>query len=275
MKTLRFSYKMQLDFDDFIQKHRFTLKCIPVDNRRQQIIELHKEIFPNEFLEEDRDSFGNVCIYGYAEKPHNHFSVEVTGVAQTGLANYEMAVETHKLGMYKYATYYTQPGKNLCEYFSGFHFQENAGNYAKALCMMEKLYRDFQYVSGATGISTTAEDAWTLGRGVCQDYSHIMISLCQMAHIPARYVVGMLIGEGLSHAWVKILENGIWIGLDPTNNLIVDSQHIKISNGRDYHDCTINQGMFVGNAKQTQEVAVSVEEITTDNSLGYEQLSGQ
>lgn len=90
-------------------------------------------------------------------------------------------------------------------------------------------------------------------------YSHILISLCHMEKIPARYVVGMLEGEGLSHAWVEIYENGMWIGLDPTNDLVVGEQHIKVSSGRDYGDCTINQGIFTGAASQTQTASVVVE----------------
>lgn len=113
-----------------------------------------------------------------------------------------------------------------------------------------------------TAIQTTAEEAMALGMGVCQDYSHILLSLCRMEHIPSRYVVGMLIGEGLSHAWVEICDNGHWIALDPTNNLIVDDQHIKISSGRDYQDCIINQGLFVGQTTQVQTIHVSVTENT-------------
>lgn len=126
---------------------------------------------------------------------------------------------------------------------------------------MRRLYQDFHYEQGVTDISTTAEEALLLGKGVCQDYSHIMLSLCRMERIPSRYVVGMLMGEGLSHAWVEICSDGHWIALDPTNNLVVDTQHIKISSGRDYQDCIINQGVFTGFASQVQHIQVSVKEI--------------
>src|SRR5699024_11693841 len=66
-------------------------------------------------------------------------------------------------------------------------------------------------------------------------------------------------GEGLSHAWVEIEDNGYWYGLDPTNMLIVNDHHIKISHGRDYKDCTINQGLFIGNAVQQQTISRSEE----------------
>lgn len=261
MKTLHFTYKMRLKFDSPVEKHRFSLKCCPQSDRRQQIMELNMKVFPKEFLAKDTDSFGNLCVYGYAESRHSLFSVEVEGTAKTGLSHYETAADEHKLGMYRYTTEYTKPGEALRAYASGFAFSENMGNYAKAVVLMERLYQDFSYVQGVTDVNTTAEEALTLGKGVCQDYSHIMIALCHMFGIPARYVVGMLCGEGLSHAWVEIYDSGFWIGLDPTNNLVVEHQHIKISNGRDYGDCRINQGVFTGFAGQTQEISVIVEEI--------------
>ena len=129
---------------------------------------------------------------------------------------------------------------------------------------MAALYERFQYVPGSTSIRTTAEQALDLGMGVCQDYSHILLSLCRLERIPCRYVVGMLMGEGLSHAWVEICQDGRWIALDPTNNLVVDDQHIKISAGRDYRDCIINQGLFVGQTTQHQEILVRVQEVRLD-----------
>lgn len=261
MKNLRFCYKMQIDFDQPIQKHRFTVRFTPVNTRRQNIEALHTDVYPKEFLSTDEDSFGNICIYGYCHDAHNRFYIDVEGQAVTGLSHYENAADLHRVGMYRYATKYTVPGDTLKNYHKDFHFRENTANYARALWMMEQLYRDFSYASGTTTIATTAEEALTQGKGVCQDYSHILIALCHMEKIPARYVVGMLEGEGLSHAWVEIYENGMWIGLDPTNNLVVQDQHIKVSNGRDYGDCTINQGIFTGAAGQTQTASVIVEEV--------------
>ena len=81
-----------------------------------------------------------------------------------------------------------------------------------------------------------------------------------MAGIQARYAAGMLIGEGLSHAWVEVAQEGRWYGLDPTNGVRVLENHIKISHGRDYGDCLLNQGVFTGTANQQQTVSVTVEE---------------
>lgn len=109
-----------------------------------------------------------------------------------------------------------------------------------------------------TTVQTTAEQAFAADAGVCQDYAHILLSLCRIQHIPCRYVVSLLLCEGASHAWTKIWDSGRWYALAPTNDLIVDDQHIEISSGRDYQDCIINQGLFIGQARQEQQVCASV-----------------
>lgn len=261
MKELHFIYEMKLTFDTPVEKHRFTLKCVPRSYERQEISELEVEVFPKEFLSTDEDSFGNYCIYGYSEGKHDHFSVQVKGKARTGLAPWETAREEHCVGLYRYQTDYTMPGPCIRDFAAQITFAPGMTGREKAVIFMENLYQGFSYVQGVTDIYTTAEQAMELGKGVCQDYSHILLSLCRMEKIPSRYVVGMLMGEGLSHAWVEVYSEGHWIALDPTNHLVVDDAHIRISVGRDYKDCTINQGIFVGQTGQTQEARVSVFEI--------------
>lgn len=260
MKELHFDYHMKLSFDTPVEKHRFTLKCIPRSSQRQEILELHTEIFPKEFLSASEDSFGNYCIYGYSEGKHDHFSARVTGQARTGLASWESAREDYRIGIYKYQSGYTKPGPAILAFAEQFSFSPDISSFDKAAALMGGLHRQFRYVQGVTDIHTTAEQAMAQGEGVCQDYSHILLSLCRLQKIPARYVVGMLMGEGLSHAWVEVCSGGRWYALDPTNNLIVDDQHIRISTGRDYKDCIVNQGVFVGLARQTQEASVIVTE---------------
>ena len=93
---------------------------------------------------------------------------------------------------------------------------------------------------------------------MCQDYTHIMLGLCRQLGIPARYVAGFMIGEGATHAWLEVYARGHWIGIDPTNNRIVDDMYIKMSEGRDASDCIVDKGLFFGNVQQKQSVFVKV-----------------
>lgn len=260
MKTLKYRYYLKIEFDRPVTQHSFTVRCMPQSDERQMPLQQNISILPKEFLCENRDSFGNAYFFGRAKNPHTLFEVVSEGLIRTGLSETVRAGESYRLGMFAPQTKYTVPGDGLCSFFKSLGVPKAGSNLDKALYLMEALYDNFSYVQGKTDISTTAEQAWQLGCGVCQDYSHILLCLCRMAGIQARYVAGMLIGEGLSHAWVEIAQNGRWYGLDPTNHIRVLEDHIKISHGRDYADCLINQGVFTGIAKQTQVVSVCVEE---------------
>lgn len=77
----------------------------------------------------------------------------------------------------------------------------------------------------------------------------------------ARYIAGLLGGEGATHAWVEVYHNERWIGLDPTHNRMVDDNYITIAHGRDYRDCMLDIGIFSGcNVQQHQWVNASVRE---------------
>ncbi len=128
--------------------------------------------------------------------------------------------------------------------------------------LMHALSRNFTYAPGSTGAGTAASAAFAGGRGVCQDYAHIFIALCRLAGYPARYVAGMTPGEGATHAWVEVLLGGRWISFDPTRDRLSGRDRIKLSHGRDFGDCSVNRGCFLGGRRQRQRVSVKVEEIS-------------
>jgi transglutaminase-like putative cysteine protease len=132
----------------------------------------------------------------------------------------------------------------------------NALDKAKILCA--KVYEHFTYAPGETNVMTTAGEAFVAGKGVCQDYAHVLITLCRMAGMPARYVSGLFVGEGASHAWAEVWMDGLWYGIDPTHNCLTDEKYLKLCVGRDYSDCPLERGVFSGWAEQTQKVFTKV-----------------
>lgn len=258
MKTLHFTYEMLFTFSEPVCKHRFTLKCIPIRNGCQDVTETGLIIEPAVSCTETTDSFGNKEVYGVIEEPHEQFLVKVTGSVITGIRDYEDALPAYRLGMYRYPSDYTGPGCCLKEYMASLSFEDTMSTYDRGVFLMHKLHQDLSYEKGVTTFQTTAEEAMKLKKGVCQDYAHILIALLRMMKIPARYVVGMMIGEGFSHAWVEMEADGRWYGLDPTNDVLVGENYIKISHGRDYNDCIVNKGVFTGMASQKQDISVIV-----------------
>ena len=252
---------MKLSFSSEVKEHRFSLKCTPHDTDMQETSGISVSVFPDNITGTDTDSHGNITIFGYTKETHTSFGFDVTGFVNTGLQDHENAKDLHMVGMYRYQTRITTPGKEIQDLAQKLNLGSITGNKEKAYVIMTSLYDVFKYQQGCTDMETTAETALEGGCGVCQDYSHIMLSLCRMQSIPCRYVTGMMIGEGRSHAWVEVWDDKKWYGFDPTNNKIVGDEYIKISNGRDFRDCLINQGMFTGNVEQTQDVSVIVNEV--------------
>ncbi len=213
---------------------------------------------PADCVDEVMDGFGNRKYVGRVNDYHSSFSYGVEGTALVE----SMKVQREPLhAMYKYPSRFTSFTKELQDFYERLKPLEG-DTLSKAVFLMNALYEKMVYESGRTDIRTTAGEAFRLGKGVCQDYAHILISLCKMARIPARYVVGMMIGEGYTHAWVEIYTGTGWYGLDPTNNLHIDDYYIKIAHGRDYADCIVDRGIFLGSTSQHQEITVSVEEVS-------------
>ena len=142
------------------------------------------------------------------------------------------------------------------------------------------VYQQFAYVTGSTTNSTPLSVVWQQRKGVCQDFTHIMLSVLRTAGLPARYVCGYieavappsaaanntlgragrtLVGAVATHAWVEVLVPGKqWVALDPTNKQWCGERHITVSYGRDFRDATPLRGTFKGTGKQNMKVKVYV-----------------
>ena len=272
MKKLHFDYRMEITYSELAGSCHYTLKCIPGDTSRQRVEALRTELLPENRWCRSRDSFGNEMLFGSVEGSHTCFCCHVEGDVRTGLAESEEQGPEGLLGIYRYPHGLAVPGEGLLAYSDclaeeGIISGEvpEKGNCSEAcVCpaikLMHRLHQDFRYEKAVTNLKTAAEEAWQLGCGVCQDYVHVLIALCRLAGIPARYVAGMMTGEGESHAWVEVLSGGKWYGLDPTNDRVVNEDYIRLGTGRDAADCTLNRGIVMGGGIQSQRVTVHVTE---------------
>jgi transglutaminase-like putative cysteine protease len=141
---------------------------------------------------------------------------------------------------------------------------------AGALALMRLIHTRFDYEPQATSVATRAPQALALGRGVCQDFAHVMIAACRSLGLAARYVSGYLltrpppgqprlVGADASHAWVQVWcpVQG-WIALDPTNAVPAGTDHVTLAWGRDYADVAPLRGVIRG-GRASPRVAVTVE----------------
>jgi transglutaminase-like putative cysteine protease len=137
--------------------------------------------------------------------------------------------------------------------------------------LMHRVHGDFTYKSGSTTVSTRVAELLDRRTGVCQDFTHFMVSGLRSLGLAGRYVSGYLatrpppgkprlVGADASHAWVGcwIPGNG-WMYLDPTNNRLIDASHATVAWGRDYADVTPVKGVIFTEAKKsTMKVSVDM-----------------
>ena len=142
---------------------------------------------------------------------------------------------------------------------------------AGAAELMARIHADFRYDPEATVVSTPLAEAFEKRRGVCQDFAHIMIAALRGIGLPAAYVSGYLRtrppegkprleGADASHAWVAVWCGATlgWVGLDPTNAIMIGNDHIILARGRDYADVSPISGIILGSQEQSVEVKVDV-----------------
>ncbi len=229
------------------------IRCTPFDTPQQQIIKATTTIIPHCTVAKSFDTFGNLLQSGYIPEMHDALMFESKGVVNVTEHIYQESLNR----LFLYPTPLTQPTAEIVSLADKLkadkthNFIVNISNY---------LAENFRYQQGTTTVNTTAGEALSQGSGVCQDYSHIMISLCRQNNIAARYIAGFMIGEGATHAWIEYYDGGLWFAYDPTNNRVVDDSYIKIAQGRDFNDCSINRGRFTGSVQQTIRVTLKVEQ---------------
>ena len=137
--------------------------------------------------------------------------------------------------------------------------------------LMRRIKADFKYDTKATVVSTPLSEAFGKRRGVCQDFAHIMIAGLRGIGLPAAYISGYirtippagkkrLEGADAMHAWVSLWcgEARGWVGLDPTNSMMIGNDHIVLAKGRDYADISPVAGLILGSREQDVDVQVDV-----------------
>jgi transglutaminase-like putative cysteine protease len=160
----------------------------------------------------------------------------------------------------------------LVEYAMSFVKRNDYDLLDTLLDINQTIYSEYKYDQGSTTVFTTAFEVYVNRRGVCQDFTNLMICIARLLGVPARYVCGYVYtgpkvdgdrqAQGdASHAWVQLYLPQIgWKGFDPTNGILTQTEHVRVAVGRNYLDATPTSGtIFVGGGGETLSVNVQVE----------------
>jgi len=241
---------------------------------------------------EDLDAFGNHVTRLEYDSPHDHLEVlaevrvEVQPAPDMDAASSDawdrvrdtlafsgkpVSADILDASRYRMESSYVRIKQTFTEYGADC-FVADAPTLLAAEALRAKIHRDFKYAPGSTNIRTSAIEAFEARRGVCQDFSHIMLACLRSRGLAARYVSGYLrtlpppgadaayVGADASHAWVSVFCPPFgWVDLDPTNDVRVSSDHIIIAWGRDFGDVSPLRGVIVGGGRHRLSVRVSVQ----------------
>jgi transglutaminase-like putative cysteine protease len=267
---------------------RHSLRLLPALREGQRVHAAALDIEPKPARQSEiTDFFGNQTFFIELAEPHAHLRMKLAarvaitppeGLEPETTAAWELvrdqAFGADDLGRIS-PVHFLYPSRNVTldpeiRDYARQSFFQNCPVLAAAADFMNRIKADFTYEIGATNVMTTPAMSFALRRGVCQDFAHIMISGLRGLGIPAAYVSGYLRtiprpgsqrleGADAMHAWVLVWcgEHG-WRGLDPTNGLIVSSDHIVLAVGRDYADVAPIDGVVISSGGQKLAVSVDV-----------------
>ena len=258
---LRIKHTTSFTYDQLISEAYTEMRLKPLDADGQHCLAFRLTTEPLDAVSQYIDHFGNDVRHFDVIQPHQKLIVTATSevlTPETYIANFSHLSPLDEFN-YLAPTEYAPHTPDLIS-FSAAHKTESP--LTTVLALMHAIYSRLVYEKGATDVRTRADKALSLGRGVCQDFSHIMLAACRIQNIPARYVSGYLYNNehtAASHAWVDVLvpDRG-WLSLDPTHDHEQTGQYVRVAVGRDYADVPPTRGIFKGNAHEQMDVEVSV-----------------
>lgn len=259
----------------------------PRDSARQHCLAYDLVIEPDPAdSSTSRDAYGNISSYFQVTTPHDTLSVTSSSVVQvdpppperytggSAKAPWEIARPVGPDGalatefvldlappeitdaIRAYAAPSFTPGRPLIEVLRD---------------LTSRIYTDFTYRSGSTTVSTKVSEVLAAREGVCQDFTRLAIACLRANGLAASYVSGYLatdpppgkermVGIDATHAWAAVwTPQNQWLGLDPTNDQMVDERYIVVGFGRDYADVPPLRGIiYTDSDSSVIEVSVDV-----------------
>jgi transglutaminase-like putative cysteine protease len=276
-------------YESAVSYARCSLRLEPRSGDGQELISHSVEIRPRPAERTARrDFFGTLTESVVIEQPHRHLRIDSRAHVAVSRKSpgraapsppwesvRDVAFEAASLGpsspiSYVFASALVPVLAPVTAYAAA-SFPAGMGVLVGAVDLMHRIRSEFRYDPKATVISTPLHEVFEKRHGVCQDFAHVMIAGLRGLGLPAAYVSGYLRtipppgkprlqGADATHAWVSLWCGGNlgWIGFDPTNDLLVENDHIILGVGRDFSDVSPVDGIIVGSPKQKLHVAVDV-----------------
>jgi transglutaminase-like putative cysteine protease len=261
-------------YDAPVRESYNELRLTPRSDTRQNVIVSRVETMPSSRLYRYSDYWGTSVTAFDLHAPHRELAVVATSVVETGDAAPPVLTATwaeldggpvrdRHTEMLEFTDYVGREPA-LAKVARGLRRRDPAD---AVLGACRWVHEHLTYRPGATGVHTSAVEAWQAGEGVCQDFVHLTLLLLREAGIPGRYVSGYLLPredaavretvQGESHAWIEAWTGGWW-AYDPTNDVPIGHRHVQVAAGRDYADVSPLRGVYSGGEATALDVRVDM-----------------
>ena len=266
-KRLLISHETHYRFDRPVTYALQRLKLRPKDNAGQTVVDWDIDIDGGKIQSACEDSHLNHVALVSVDSGRTEVTIKCSGTVET--TNSDGIIGKHRghipLWCFLKPTKLTSAGKAVARMLGSFKIDpanELGGLHALSDIIRESL----PYEDGHTNANSSAEQALGIGKGVCQDHAHIFLAAARSLGIPARYVSGYLLMEGVteqsaSHAWAEAhIEPLGWVGFDISNGYSPDQRYVRVATGFDYSDAAPITGLSFGAHDESMVVSLRVEQ---------------
>ena len=289
---LQLTHETHYRYTPAVENADHVLHLSPPSTAVQTVLEHQLDISPQpSHLRNSTDVYGNSYSFFSLHGSHEQLSVTAHSTVQTHPTPQRQGCnapweQVREMFRYRAGTHYNSaweflfaspyiPRDAAFADFASPSFSPNMPLLDAAAHLMGRIHEAMAYDGDSTDVNTPALTALQQGKGVCQDFAHIMVACCRAMGLPARYVSGYmltqpppgqprLIGCDASHAWASVYctgannPEGQWFDFDPTNNRTPGEDYVTLATGRDFLDVSPLRGVIRGGAQHALRVAVTV-----------------
>ena len=292
MRRYRVVHETSYTYETKVTRSYGQLCLLPRDIDHQRCVASQVEVDPTPSDHRERtDYFGNRVAYFTLHEPHDHLVVRATSEVDVddeqpwhdtpsgSFADTVAAVEQLSGAERVESADFLVPSPRITiddrvREYAAPSFAADRPILEVLADLTSRIHADFEFSATATTVTSTIDDLFESGAGVCQDFAHLGVACLRSQGIPARYVSGYLetdpppgreklVGADVSHAWVaaQIPELG-WVDIDPTNDQFANGRYVTTGWGRDYGDVAPLKGVvFSDGGTTTLDVSVDVRRI--------------
>lgn len=287
-RSYRITHRTEYSYSDVVTSSYGRGFLTPRDSAQQRCLNFELDIDPEPADQSiSRDGFGNISSYFHVTKRHRSLTITSTSVVEVDPPPVELYTTGSAVAPWEISRPVGLDGALACEFTLDLQPPEitdtlreyAAPSFVPGRSLIEvlgdlnsRIFKDFTYRSGSTTVSTQVAEVLEAREGVCQDFARLAVACLRANGLAASYVSGYLatdpppgkermIGIDATHAWAAVwTPQNQWLGLDPTNDQMVDERYIVVGWGRDYSDVPPLRGIIYTDAESSViDVSVDVE----------------